>query len=340
METKEQVSISAMDSPSINEQPHRTAKGCLKILGLTCVTLVVLLLAGLSAVKVWWDWRFFDGYNARLPLQSEVVQHSEVNGHIREKLTFQGKAGERVTAVFHFPKDAAEKVPCLVLLYGIGQEMDFVDEIADPYVQAGYAILCIEQYGQGERKLKKKSGLDGLIHLTERLPRMVIEARRVVDYLETRPEIDQDQLTLFGISLGAIMGSSALAMEPRFKSGILMWGGGDLPRLLTENEFVRNGEVPRSHRIALRLLGSALFGTAEPLKRIAAISPRPLLFQNALQDEIIPRACTDAYYEKAGDPKEILWYECGHEKGLSMELIHHIIADQIAWLKKNGKKSF
>ena len=61
-----------------------------------------------------------------------------------------------------------------VLLDGIGQKMDFVDDIADPYVQAGDGILCIEQYGQGERKIQKKgSGLSGLRHLTERLPRMV-----------------------------------------------------------------------------------------------------------------------------------------------------------------------
>jgi hypothetical protein len=67
-----------------------------------------------------------------------------------------------------------------------------------------------------------------------------------------------------------------------------------------------------------------------------------LLFQNALKDEIIPKECTDAYYGKAQEPKEILWYDCGHEKGLSRELIFKIIDDQIAWLKKvqgNGRST-
>lgn len=300
--------------------------------------LILVIVVSLAVVKVRWDTRFFNGYDAKLPLQSEVVESGDWKGHMREKVTFQGKEGERVTALFHFPKGVTGEVPCLVLLYGIGQKMDFVDEIADPYVQAGYGILCIEQYGQGERKIEKKgSGLSGLRHLTERLPRMVIETRRAVDYLETRPEVDKTQLTFFGISLGAIMGSSALAMEPRFRNGILMWGGGNLPQLLTQNEFARNG-LQGYQRIALRLLGSGLFSTAEPLKRIHQISPRPLLFQNALEDEIIPKQCTEAYYQKAGDPKEILWYECGHEKGLSMELIYKIIADQINWLRRAGKE--
>jgi hypothetical protein len=43
---------------------------------------------------------------------------------------------------------------------------------------------------------------------------------------------------------------------------------------------------------------------------------------------------TEAYFEAAGDPKEILWYECGHEKGLTEELIHKILKDQVAWLDR------
>lgn len=321
-------------SPGSQKPP----RGCLKTLVKACLILLALILAILFAIKIRWDARFFDGYDPAIPLQSQILETGEQNGHLREKVSFQGKAGETVIGTIHLPKGTPGKIPCLVLLYGIGQKMTFVDEIAEPYVQAGYAILCIEQYGQGERKIEqKKSALRGLTRLTERLPRMVIETRRAVDYLETRPEIDKKRLTYFGISLGAIMGSTALAMEPRFSNGILMWGGGDLPQILTGNEFSRN-ELPGYQRYALKLAGSALYSVAEPLKRIHRISPRPLLFQNALEDEIIPKQCTEAYFNKARDPKEILWYECGHEKGLSMDLIHKIIADQISWLNRAGNQ--
>ena len=336
MGTESRISTSQTDLQTGHPRSHEGRRGCLGIFLRIFLVLTVLLISLSVAVKVWWDVTFFNGYAALLPLQAEVAEKGEPNGHSREKVTFQGVSGERVTALFHYPKEATGEVPCLVLLYGIGQKMNFVDEIADPYVQAGYGIICIEQYGQGERKIEKTSGLKGLIHLTERLPRMVIEARRTVDYLETRPEIDKDRITLFGIRLGAIMGSSALAMEPRFCTGILMWGGGNLPQLLTRNQFARDG-LKGYQRVALRLIGSGLFGAAEPLKRIHHISPRPLLFQNALRDEIIPRECTEAYFNKAGEPKEILWYDCGHDgddAGLTMELIYKIIADQISWLGK------
>ncbi len=339
MESENLLSTTASANQGQQPECHERGRGCLRFFIKTILALAILIVAILTAVKVWWDFTFFDGYDGRLPLQAEVVERGEQSGHYREKVKFQGMEGERVTALFHFPKGSTGELPCLVLLYGIGQEMDFVDEIADPYVQAGYGIFCIEQYGQGDRKLKKKSGLKALLHLTRRLPRMVNETRRAVDYLETRPEIDAERLTFFGISLGAIMGTSALAMEPRFANGILMWGGGNIPQLLTQNKFARSG-LQRYQRSALRLLGSGLFSAAEPLKRIQCISPRPLLFQNALRDELIPRECTEAYFEKAGNPKEILWYDCGHDgddAGLTMELIHKIIADQISWLKKTGK---
>ncbi len=336
MKTESPIPTSPSDLQSGNPDPRERRRGCFGILLRIVLGLVILLICLMAAAKVWWDVTFFNGYDAQLPLLAEVIEKSEYHGHSREKVTFQGISGERVTALFHYPKGATGEIPCLVLLYGIGQKMSFVDEIADPYVQAGFGIFCIEQYGQGERRQEKTSGVKGLFHLTERLPRMVNEARRAVDYLETRPEIDKKQITLFGISLGAIMGSTALAMEPRFCNGILMWGGGKLPQLLTRNQFARNG-LKGYQRVALRLVGSGLFSAAEPLKRIQSISPRPLLFQNALKDEIIPRECTEAYFNKAGEPKEILWYDCGHDgddAGLTMELIYRIIADQISWLKR------
>ena len=51
------------------------------------------------------------------------------------------------------------------------------------------------------------------------------DLRRSVDYLETRPDIDRERLAYFGVSLGAIRGAIALAVEKRFKTAVL-WSGG------------------------------------------------------------------------------------------------------------------
>jgi len=51
------------------------------------------------------------------------------------------------------------------------------------------------------------------------------DLRRSVDYLETRDDIDHDRLAFYGLSLGANIGPVMTALEPRFKTSLLLGGG-------------------------------------------------------------------------------------------------------------------
>ena len=51
---------------------------------------------------------------------------------------------------------------------------------------------------------------------------------RSIDYLETRDDIDKEKIAYYGVSVGGACGPVALAIENRFKTGILISGG--LPR--------------------------------------------------------------------------------------------------------------
>ena len=51
------------------------------------------------------------------------------------------------------------------------------------------------------------------------------DLRRAVDYLESRSDIDASKIGYYGTSLGAQLGPEWLAIEPRFKTGVLMSGG-------------------------------------------------------------------------------------------------------------------
>ncbi len=59
-------------------------------------------------------------------------------------------------------------------------------------------------------------------------------ARRSIDYLETREDIDHDKLGYFGASNGAWQGSILLAVEDRFKAAVLFNGGFLLLKLRQE----------------------------------------------------------------------------------------------------------
>ncbi|HEY7055305.1 MAG TPA: hypothetical protein VH458_02210, partial [Vicinamibacterales bacterium] len=47
----------------------------------------------------------------------------------------------------------------------------------------------------------------------------------MVDYLETRPDVDSKRLAFYGLSLGAQLAPVYLAIEPRFRTGVLLSGG-------------------------------------------------------------------------------------------------------------------
>ena len=54
---------------------------------------------------------------------------------------------------------------------------------------------------------------------------VVNDARRSLDYLETRSDIDLDRLGYYGNSWGSRLGSIVLALEPRLKAAVFRSGG-------------------------------------------------------------------------------------------------------------------
>jgi len=59
---------------------------------------------------------------------------------------------------------------------------------------------------------------DEMVHYTNDLSRSI-------DYLESRPDIQGSNLAYYGLSSGGFFGTLFMAVEPRFKAGILAGGG-------------------------------------------------------------------------------------------------------------------
>lgn len=117
-----------------------------------------------------------------------------------------------------------------------------------------------------------------------------------------------------------------MSLEPRYRAAILVWGGGNLSKIFSVKGLT--GSEGFFQDLAFFLLSPI-----EPLNHVRRIAPRPVLFQNAEKDEMIPRACVEELYNKAGTPKDIKWYDCGHQEGISPDMIDRMVNDQISWLK-------
>jgi dienelactone hydrolase len=308
-----------------------------------CFAVLAVGVVSLIALKSYADRHFYDGYDPKLPLNATVSDPvlvdkdikafgQAIKAHYRsQRIEIDVRPGERMPATMTLPVKADAPVPVIVLLHGSDQEMDFVEEICTPFNEAGFAMVCFDQYMRGERKVK--GGMWTMMTgYRARCWKTVHDSRRLIDYLQTRPDIDHDRIYLVGASYGAITGTAVLAQEKRIKAADLVVGGGNL-KLLAKAPEVRR-ELPRW---LLPFAGSFLslcIGPAEPLLHARAASGIPILMQNGSNDGVVIPECGKALYAALGDPKELRWYPVNHpDREPKGEEVVKMLLDGMQWLK-------
>ncbi len=330
--------------------------------------LVALLTLGvlLWGIKAYRDAHYFDNYDPTAPLNVAAGETTEFNnespeqGYTITRFTFDGWKTETIPALMALPmKTKGQRLPAVVFLHGIGQNKNFLKEIAAPFNQAGFAIVTFDQYMQGERKLPgKPSWLARLEAFRQRPAKTINETRRLVDYLCTRPDIDAERIYLVGASYGAVTGSTVMAKDARLRAGVLVYGGGDFNKLLDsyanhlgvavmlglidgKNLNPEKPPLPELTRSQERRVGLVLgclkpvvryfLGVADPIHYVAQIAPRPVYFQNGEHDVLVPAAAGRALQEAAREPKKITWYDSDHV-GINLEHTKHVLEDGLRWL--------
>jgi dienelactone hydrolase len=139
----------------------------------------------------------------------------------------------------------------------------------------------------------------------------ILDIRRATAWLAARPEVDADQLGIFGISLGGITSALALSAEPRLKSACLLLAGGDIGSVgwdspqtrLVREKWMAEGGTREDFVETLKAV--------DPVTYAANARGKRILMLNATEDEIIPKACTESLWRALGQP-EIQWYRGGH----------------------------
>ena len=203
------------------------------------MALVLLALAGL---KLFLDATYFRGYDPSAPLHIEIAEEKETPACQWTKFYYSGFRGDRVPAVIATPKDSPGPFPCVIFVHGIGDDKEFMrrHDLDVPFVKAGFAFVCFDQLMRGERKLKGKSQWAQARAFRIRAAYTVGDTRRLIDYLVKRPDIAADRIYLCGASYGAITGSTATAFDQRIRAAVLIYGGGNLRKLSSNNAQTNN----------------------------------------------------------------------------------------------------
>lgn len=292
-------------------------KKILKWLGISILGTIIIL----YLLKFYADKTYFSNYDPNLPLNPQVEEVKEITDPIEVfgisrprhfqsiKFSYQSRPGERVPALLVMPIDLKGKVPCVVFLHGIGQSKGFIHEIAGPFVEKGFAMASFDQIMQGERKVKG-GPLAQAIAFRQRPWKTINDARRLIDYLQTHPDIDPNRIYLVGASYGAITGCTLTAFEKRIKASILVVGGGNISVMLDAPAITKN--TPKwLHRIAKPII-VFMMKVADPIYYAKGTSPTPLLFLNGAEDTLVTPEAGRILFDSAGEPKEIRWYPIEH----------------------------
>lgn len=219
--------------------------------------------------------------------------------------------GERVPAAFTVPR-SDRPYRCVIFQGGLGSTREDQVFIAGQLVARDYGVFTIDPRFTGERATRE---VDPAIaaedpKLFARMIRQtVIDLRRAIDYLEGRPECDEEGVGYIGTSLGAILGAALAGTDERVRAAALLVGGGDWRELILGTDDFLSGLERHPAQFAAALERLAPF---DPVRWVKRISPRPVLIVNGRKDGAIARRSALALQRAAREPKEIFWFPGGH----------------------------
>lgn len=261
----------------------------------------------------------FYKYDHSAPLNSEMeVRSPDVHARSTHHVRFTSFHQQEVTGILSLPEKGDGPFPVIILIHGLGdeKEVDYIAGGATLLLEAGYAVLRLDLYNHGEREISKfEFSFDPPTRYRTRqiITQSVFDLQRAVDFIESVESLDASRIGYFGISLGGIIGTIFSGIDVRIKVPVIVLAGGRL-------NLIRGTK-------ALTRENLNYFGVMDPIHFVRKISPRPLLMINALQDEVVPPATSRFLFQKARQPKEIIWYEARHK---TIPVVK-AYADGIAW---------
>jgi predicted esterase len=142
----------------------------------------------------------------------------------------------------------------------------------------------------------------------------VKDARKLLDLVEQRPELDSTRIAFVGVDYGAMLGTILGVADDRIDAFVLTTPFGEPSRY-----FAKQLVPPESVDSFVDDLSRY-----DPVNLIGSVD-RPILIQHARRDSIVERADADKLDDVAGDA-EVKWYEADHQ------LVAEAEDDRATWL--------
>lgn len=248
-------------------------------------------------------------YDASRPLDVQSTALGRRGAVTLEAITYTTADGQRVPALFARPP---RPVACLIYQGPLGSTKEQAAPIWTGAAKLGLATFTIDVRGSGAR-VSGSPPPEEVLHNADRVRRFLIETvidlRRGLDYLETRPECGR-RIGFLGSSQGGLLGALLAGDDSRIRSAVLTsitatWHGS----LAAGHSLVLPGIAahPAQLRAAVNVL--APFDAA---RWVARIAPRPVMLVHGLDDPLAPLPLALELDAAAREPKVALYYRGGH----------------------------
>jgi len=277
---------------------------------------MVSMHAGFADTPSWDQLKAAYNYNSNPVPSVKTESKADADYHL-EHISFTNSKGETVTGLFMRPK-AEGTYPCVLLLHGLFSNKETMNRsFGRELVAKGIASLALDAHRHGERRKADAQPSIQPAVFAEMVRTTIVDYRQALDYLKTRKDVDSKQIGLLGYSMGAMMGSILSGVDARVKASVLCVGGDPVKAMMAG--------LPENLRKEADFVS--------PSNYVGHISPRPVMFINGKQDNVVNEQASKALQAAAKEPKEILWVDAGHM------LPADATGKGIAWLvEKLGRK--
>jgi hypothetical protein len=160
---------------------------------------------------------------------------------------------------------------------------------------------------------------------------LVINTRQVIDWAESRNELDAQRVAVMGMSIGGMASAITMAVDERVMAGVFLVTGGNMENITwrSKNDVARMShkctefqchEIYSHYPQYLDDVKERGIENVVPAKECFLFDPisftsylrgRPMLMINAEWDDFVPKDSTLEFWEACGHPR-IVWLPANH----------------------------
>ena len=301
----------------------------------------------------------------RVDLNPKVEELPGTNGLALFHFSFAADSTQRVPGFLIKPTDSKGRRPVIIALHGTGGSKTNMLALCRELAARGFIAVAIDGRYHGERSPSKGSYDAAILHAWHEPGEhpffydTVWDVMRLVDYLETRDDVDAKRIGLIGISKGGIETYLAAAADKRIAAAVPCIGVESFRWALDNNDWQgRVGTIQKTFDAITQEAGTTnidtalvrkfydrvvpgIYGEFDGPAMVPLIAPRPLLVINSDSDTHTPlpgvNECVEvtrrAYHDaKADDQLKVRIQEhTGHK--VTPESERESIDWFVKWLK-------